>query len=159
MPERVAVEGLDELRAALRKLGSVERSKEFKEGGYRAGNEVIVPGAQQRARTPLEQRAAETVKAARVGSGGAVRFGAGFAGAMGAEFGAHHDVLRNTARGPMVGWNQFPEVTPGGRFLWPTISDESDRIVAIIDEALDPLFRVAFPDRYGGLGILSHVGR
>ncbi len=159
MPDRVEIEGLSELRSALRKLGSIERSKEFKEGGYRAGNEVIVPGAQGRASSPLERRAAATLRAARVASGGAVRFGAGFAGAMGAEFGAHHGVLRNTSRGPMLGWNQFPEVTPGGRFLWPTIGAESERIVEIIDEALDPLFRVAFPDRYGVLGVLSHVGR
>lgn len=164
MPERVQVVGIDELRAAIRKLGNIEHTREFKLAGYRAGDEVVIPAAKAlAAHSRLQARAADTLVASISATGGAVRFGGGFAGAMGAEFGAQRNQRRNTSRGLMIGWNQFqPWRGSGGDagyFLWPAIRAETDRIVEVIDDALDPLFRIAFPDRYGVLGALSHIGR
>ena len=151
MPERIIVPGLDELRKALKDLGDIEGTKEFKLAGWRAANEVVIPGAQSRASTRLQQAAAATLAAAKVATGGGVRFGAGFPGAMGAEFGAAQNQLRNTRRGPVRGWNQFDAWRGSGPdtgyFLWPTIREEADRIVEVIDEALDPLFARVFPER------------
>lgn len=148
MPDRVHIEGLDELRAELRRIGSVEDSKEFKNAGYRVGAELVIPEAQAAASTPLMARAAATMAAARVATGGAIRFGGGFAGAMGAEFGANQNQLRNTSRGPMLGWNQFmPHLGQVGYFFWPTIRSNQDQIVEMYDRLLDPLWARAFPDR------------
>lgn len=151
MPERILVPGLDELRKALKELGDVEGTKEFKLAGWRAATEVVIPGAQSRASTPLQQAAAATLAAAKVATGGGVRFGAGFPAAMGAEFGAAQNQLRNTQRGPVRGWNQFPpwrgSAGDAGYFLWPTIREEQERIVEVIDESLEPLFARVFPER------------
>ena len=76
--------------------------------------------------------------------------GAEFGDDWGAEFGAARNQLRNTQRGPVAGWNQFePWRGSGpdtGYFLWPTIREEADRIVEAIDEALEPLWKRAFPE-------------
>lgn len=151
MPERIVVPGLGELRQALKELGDVEATKEFKLAGWRAANEVVIPGAKARASTPMQRAAAETLAAAKIATGGGVRFGAGFAGAMGAEFGAMRNQPRSTSRGQMLGWNQFqPWRGSGpdtGYFLWPTIREDAERIVEVVDETLDPLFARAFPER------------
>lgn len=150
MPERVVVPGFDELRKALKELGDVEATKEFKAAGWQVANDIVIPGAKSRASTPLQQKAAETLAAAKIATGGGVRFGAGFAGAMGAEFGAARNQLRNTQRGPVRGWNQFEpwrgSGPDAGYFLWPTIRAENDRIIAAIGDALEPLWKRAFPE-------------
>lgn len=152
MTERILVPGFDELRKALRELGDVEGSKEFKAAGAKVAEQIVIPGAQSRAAAlgPLWARAADTLAAAKIATGGGVRFGAGFEAAMGAEFGAAQNQLRNTQRGPVRGWNQF-EAWRGsgpdtGYFLWPTIREEGEAIVEAIDEALEPLWRRAFPE-------------
>lgn len=66
--------------------------------------------------------------------------------AMGANFGAKHNLVRNTRRGTVLGWNQFPEVggndfTGGARdrFLYYTISRENAAVVAAYEDAVDRL--------------------
>lgn len=153
MPERIYLPGYDDLRKVLKEVGDIEGSKELKAAGHAVASEIVVPGAQARAAGlgALEQKAAATLKAARIDTGGAVRFGGGFAAAFGAEFGAARNQRRNTSRGLVTGWNQFQpwrgSGPDAGYFLWPTIHAETARIVEAIGEYLAPLFKRAFPER------------
>jgi hypothetical protein len=52
--------------------------------------------------------------------------GAAYPMAGGANFGAYHGQLRQTAHGPVIGWNQFTDVTTLGgrdRFMYRAISE------------------------------------
>lgn len=147
MAAPVEVQGLKELRKALNDLGDVEASREFKDAGYMAMANVLVPGAVARASTPMERRAMATLRSERVATGGAVRFGRGFAGAFGAEFGAVHDVPRPNVNGyPGLGYNQFGPVVRGGRNIFPTVREKAGALVSEFDKGLEPLFRRLFPD-------------
>ena len=95
MPERIYLPGYDDLRKVLKEVGDIEGSKELKAAGHAVASEIVVPGAQARAAGlgALEQKAAATLKAARIDTGGAVRFGAGFAAAFGAAVSAGASVI------------------------------------------------------------------
>lgn len=151
MPERIYFAGIDETRAALKDLGDVEATKEFKAAGRKVAQDIVVKGAQERASTPLEQRAAETLRASMIATGGAVRFGAGFPAAFGAEFGAFRNQNRTGPSGRnYTGLNQFQpwrgSSGGAGYFLWPTIRDEAERIVETYATELGPLWRRLFPE-------------
>lgn len=145
MPERIGVEGVTELRKALKELGDATSTREFKLAGYNAAAEIVVPRAQGRAAAfgRMQSKAAATLKASKVATGGAVRFGGGFPAAMGAEFGAAQNQLRNTQRGTVTGWNQFEawrgSGSDAGYFLWPTIRDDGPEIVEKFAEGIDKL--------------------
>lgn len=67
--------------------------------------------------------------------------------AVGAEWGAEHDVARDTARGSVDGWNMLPLPNKDGYFLGPaadTLSDE--QIETTVGPAVDDAMRPAFPD-------------
>lgn len=140
MPDQVQVEGLNELRKALKQLGDVEATKEFKQAGYNAMANVLVPAAQGRASTAGQTRALETLRPAKVVTGGAVRFGRGDPAAFGNEFGAMHNQPRQSVNGsPGLGWNQFPAWRRGGYTIYPAVGDKSDEMVAEFDRGLGPL--------------------
>lgn len=142
MPDGVVIEGFKELRKAVKDLKDVEATREFKAAGYNAMANVLVPAATSRGSDAMHQRALETLRPARVVTGGAVRFGRGFAGAMGSEFGAMHDRRRaNVNGGPGLGWNQFPTTVKGGRAIYPAAVAEGDAMVAEFDRGLEPLIR------------------
>lgn len=71
-------------------------------------------------------------------------------GAIGAEFGAQHDRLRETSRGYRRGFNQFVtwrgKGEEAGRFLWPTVRNEHAEIEAFYDRQVDDLLHRAFPN-------------
>lgn len=147
MPEGIVVEGLKELRKAVKELGDVDATREYKAAGYNAMANVLVPAAVGRASDAMHARALQTLRPVKVATGGAVRFGKGFAGAMGAEFGAMHDQRRANVNGsPGLGWNQFPPWQRGGRAIYPAVAATSDEIVAEFDRGLEPLMRRLFPD-------------
>lgn len=144
MPDRIEVEGLNELRRTLKALGDSEGAKEIKAAGKKVAAEIVIPAAKGNASTKLEQRAADTLKAAAVSTGGGLRFGGGFAAAFGAEFGAAQGQLRNTRRGTWRGWNQFKpwrgSGLDAGYFLWPAIRDKTPEIKAEYMDALQKIF-------------------
>jgi len=147
MAEQVEVKGLKELRKAVKDLKDVDATREFKQAGYDAMANVLVPAAVGKASSAMHARALATLRPAKTVTGGAVRFGAGFPGAFGAEFGAAHDRPRANVNGsPGVGWNQFPEWRQGGYAIFPAVRESGDRMVAEFDRGLEPLFRRLFPD-------------
>ncbi len=152
MPERIYFAGIDETRAALKELGDIESTREFKAAGKAVANDVVIPAARAEAAGwgRLQERAAETLKAASIATGGALRFGGGFAAALGAEFGAMRDQRRNTARGVVYGWNQFlpwrGSSGDAGYFLWPAIRQEAPAIVEKYATELGPLWKRLFPE-------------
>jgi hypothetical protein len=150
VPERIIVEGLDELRKALKALGDMDSTKEFKAAGYTIMERVAAEAKGRAAGLGrMQARAGASIKPARVATGGAVRFGGGVPWAMGSEFGAGQGVPRNTARGTVAGWNQFmPWRGSGGGagyFLWPTVRDRAKTIAADYDKLLEPLYHRLFP--------------
>ena len=68
--------------------------------------------------------------------------------AIGAEFGAAHNVPRAVRRKgtsyAMRGWNGLPVRAKGGRFLWPTIRAKRDEIVEVYGAEIDRLLRRTF---------------
>jgi len=145
MPNQIVVEGIKEFRAALKELGDPTATKEFKLAGYNAAAEVVVPRAQGRASAlgRMQSAAAATLQPKKTVTGGAVSFGQGVPFAMGAEFGAAQDQLRNTQRGTIRGSNQFEawrgNGSDAGYFLWPTIRDDAEEIVGKFAEGIDKL--------------------
>lgn len=153
MTGQIKVEGLPELRKAVKELGDVATTREFKAAGYDVANEVVIPRAQSRAGGlgRMYVRAADTLKAARIATGGGIRLSnADFPGTLGAEFGAMANQLRNTRSGTIRGWNQFRGWRgsgPGtGYFLWPTIREDSELILDAYNDRIDPLVRRLFPE-------------
>lgn len=140
MPDGIVVEGLNELRKAVKDLRDIEATREYKAAGYNAMANVLVPRAQGRAMSAMHARALETLRPVAVVTGGAVRFGKGFPGAFGAEFGAMHNQPRPNVNGsPGLGWNQFPAWRRGGYGIFPAVADSSAEIVDEFDRGLEPL--------------------
>ena len=153
MTGQVRVEGLTELRKAVKELGDVATSKEFKAAGYDVAKEVVIPLAQSKAAGlgRMYARAADTLMATRIAAGGGIRLSnRDFPGTLGAEFGAMANQLRNTRAGTMRGWNQFRGWRgsgPGtGYFLWPTIREDAELILDEYNERIDPLVKRLFPE-------------
>lgn len=72
--------------------------------------------------------------------------------ALGAEFGANHDVPRETKRGTVLGWNNLPERAANehrGWFLQPAadaLLDDDAALDTLVGPAVDELLSRAFPD-------------
>lgn len=143
--ERITVRGLDEFRRELRKLDDQTFAAELKDTNYRVAHHVVVlASAKLSGYGRMEARAAQTMRAARTLAAAKLHFGsAAVPFAVGAEFGAHHDVRRNTGR---LGWNQFPQVVRGGRSIYPTIAAETSWIVREYDASIGRIMADAFPD-------------
>ena len=148
MPDGIEFEGLKETREALKKLGNVEKTRAYKLAGYEIARDVVIPAAQGKASRRMERRAAATLKAKKVSTGGAVELGKGFEGALGAEFGAYRNQWRTWQReGTTVtgrGWQQFQpwRGSDGGAgyFLWPAIRDQTDEIVNRYADMIEKLW-------------------
>lgn len=141
MPEKITVTGIKEAVALVKAVGNVDDSKEFKAAGRKITTDIVIPHAQGRAGGlgALQARAARDIRPATIAKGAALRFG-GWAGDMGAEFGATHNLPRNTHRGTIRGWNEFrPHLGRTGYFLWPTIRSDEDTIVETYGQAVDAL--------------------
>lgn len=72
--------------------------------------------------------------------------------ALGAEFGANHNVERETSRGTVLGWNMLPTPAEGpsrGRFLQPAadaLLDDDAALDELVGPAVDELMSRAFPE-------------
>lgn len=148
MADAIKIEGLDETRRQLKKLGDIEKTREYKLANARIAQNIVIPAAQAKASTRMEQRAASTLVAVKSAAGGAVRLGKGFRGAFGAEFGAQRNQARQGRPGGVVatvsGWNQFKpwrgSGSEAGYFLWPGIREKTDEIVRAYGDVHEDLF-------------------
>lgn len=142
------MDGFDEARRSLKKLGDIERTREYKLANAEIARTVVIPAATANAATRMERRAASTLVAVASDSGGAVRLGKGFPAALGAEFGSDRNQRRRGRPGGKVttvtGWNQFKpwrgSDAGAGYFLWPAIREQTDEIVNRYDELFRKLF-------------------
>jgi hypothetical protein len=145
----IRIDGLVDLQRELRKIND-QLPKELGDVNKQVAD-FVVRRAKGRASTPLEHRAADTLKAARQQRVALVRLGgAKYPEALGAEFGAIRDIPRNTARGTVRGWNQFREWRrngiDAGYFLFPTIREDTPQIIDLYADLIDRLCKRAFPD-------------
>ena len=140
----VRVTGIRDLQRALRDVAD-DLPKELGLANQKVAQHIVDEATSAaEALGPLWARAAESMKAARKQRVAAINFGgARHPEALGAEFGAGQNVLRNTSRGVIPGWNQFPpwrgSDTGAGYFLFPTIRREGDRIVDLYGQVLEDL--------------------
>lgn len=148
MPEPIGWEGLNELRAKLKKIGDVDKSRQYKLAGFEVARDIVIPAAKANAATRMERRAAGTLEPLKTESGGAVRLGKGFPGALGAEFGADRNQRRrgrpHGKDAPVLGWNQFRawkgNGSEAGYFMWPAIREQTDEIVNRYTQLIEDLW-------------------
>lgn len=163
-----AVIGLRDFRRAVKEV--IDESGTTGEDLLKAANwrvaQYIVEKSQARAATVgrLQVRAAESMKASKRGDRAEV-----FANVskdnpffFGAEFGAKQNILRKPRRaagwagpGRYRGYRQFPIwKKPGGGntgyFLFPTLREESPRVVEMYGEELDKIMKSVFPEQVNG---------
>jgi hypothetical protein len=147
----VSVEGLRELNKALKALGP-----EFPKALGAASKVVanFVANDARGAAMSLGGIAAKTAPSIK-GVGGATSAGVAFGGARypfasGAEFGAGQDLRRRRSSGTYLGFNQFEPWKGNGKdagyFVYPSIRQDSDRIVTEYSKAVDAVLKNAFPD-------------
>lgn len=120
----VAVEGLIELQKALRAADKA-LPRELRKANLEAAQVVAVRARQLAQGTKLGAKVAPSIRAAAEQRAAKLNFGgAKYPMAGGANFGARHDVPRQTARGTVRGWNQFPEAVRGrDQFIYAAVKD------------------------------------
>lgn len=149
--DAVEVRGLTEFQRALRDIDQ-SMPRELRKANKSAA-EIVASAARDRAVSlgGVAAKSAPSLKA-----GGEQRFakvslgGARYPFALGANFGAQHNIARNTSRGLVLGWNQFPEwggnQWMGGaadRFLYWAIRRKRDEFVSEYERLIDQLARKA----------------
>jgi hypothetical protein len=146
----IQVRGIKDLQKALRQINE-DLPKELATANQHVAQHVVTKARARAAGLGrMEARAAESLAAARQQRIAAIRYGgARYPMAMGAEFGAAQNTLRQTARGVMRGWNQFRpwrgSDSNAGYILFPTLRAESDQIVDLYGDVLGQLTRKHFP--------------
>lgn len=147
----VKVEGLKEFLSEIKKLDDKGIQNELKDVNYKVA-ELVTATAKSKASGlgRMEARAAESLKPSRRANAAVVTGGGSVPFFGGAEFGAGRNVIRQTRRGPVRGWNQFnPWKGSGesaGYFLNPAIRDDESKIVELFAEGIEKIARRAFPD-------------
>ena len=152
----VNVKGLDQFRRELRKIqqdGGTDGIALLKEANVRVANYVIAKAQAKAAGVGrMQAKAAATMRAGRqqaratiIGGGAKMPY------FFGAEFGAYPNVRRTRNNRSFVGFNQFERwKKPGngntGYFLFPTMREESRRIIDMYGDELDQIAKQAFPD-------------
>ena len=130
----VRVEGLDELRRALKKAQDVEALGKVK-AANRAAGELVVKAAQRRAPgvSRMAASAATTLRASNSAGKASVRIGSNAKPyALGAEFGSVRYRQFKPWRGSGAG---------AGYFLWPAIRDKTPEIVELYGDAIEDALR------------------
>ena len=147
----VSVRGLREFRAALKDAS--DRLPRELGRAHRDVARFVVEMATQRAM----QTSREAARGARglAWSGGqltsTVRLsGDKVPGALGSEFGAAHNIPRQTSRGVVRGWNQFEtwrgNKADAGLWLFPTIRSTQAEQLALYERMVELLMKTAYPD-------------
>lgn len=146
--------GLREFRRELKALEYPALTNDLKDINFRVAEVVRqtavgIASGQGRA----IEKAAETLKSARVASKAALILGnAKTPWAAAAEFGSRHNETRNLPNtgGTRLGWNQFKSWRgnkfDAGYFMYPAIRADKDRIVEMFGDEIMRLASRAFPD-------------
>lgn len=153
----VQIRGLTEFQRALRDIDAT-LPKELRQANKNAA-EVVAEAGRARAESlgGVARKAAPSLRAAAEQRYAKVSLGgARYPFALGANFGAQHDVPRVSgaaADGTVLGWNQFPEWGgnqftggAGDRFLYWALRARRDEFVAEYERQIDLLL-----DKLGGL--------
>lgn len=140
----VEVQGLRELNRSLKKLGDLDSLAEYKKVSREVA-QLVIRSAKGKASTAMEKSAAATLKPSVGVRGVGIKLGGNSTPyALGAEFGAYRNQLRNTRSGPMLGWNQFRpwrgNDEAAGYFLWPAVRAESPTITKRFGDMIDKLW-------------------
>jgi len=145
----VGVSGLKSLAREMKRVGDIEARTAVR---LALKGIALTEAEKVRAVTAASGREGARVAPAITGvatpSSAGIRInGTKVPGALGYEFGAGHDVPRTRRTGTYRGYNQFPQWTGSGenagRFLWPTLRADQDRITSDVDSALGAVL-----DRY-----------
>lgn len=146
----IRIRGMRELQRALRQIDK-ELPKELAAANQRVAQHVVDEATSRaKALGPMQAKGARSLSAARQQRIAAIRYGgARYPMAMGAEFGAGQNTLRQTSRGAVRGWNQFRSWRGSGGnagyFLFPTLRREGDRVVDLYGDVLEDLIAKHFP--------------
>jgi hypothetical protein len=133
-PGAFRIEGITELRAALRELGQVEDAKEFQQGLKDAAG-IVAREAKLRANT-FSFRASDTIRAGSSGRNAYVAGGKGSLPWYGwADFGSRIPVRGNPrSRGPWSGSGRGPA---RGRFIYPAFDATEREVAEKVADAID----------------------
>lgn len=153
----IKVVGLRETLTALKAID--ESMVDIIQVANKKAAELVAEKAQAKAATlgRMQAAAAATLKPASLSKMATLRLGnKRVPFALGAEFGAYRNQPRASRRGgrfvSTLGWNQFEKWrgsdTGAGYFLWPSIRENREEILAVHEAQLDKLLRTYFP---GGL--------
>ena len=132
-------DGLKEALAAMSRAERLDASKDLKREFDALVMSAITKG-NAKASTRGQRRAARTSKPDSRATGAVLWFGDGFAGAMGHEFGAKQNTVRQSKRGSYLGFNQFliwkGNDEHAGYFMYPGVREAADEGVADLAEAV-----------------------
>ena len=135
----IRVTGLRELRSELRKLEDAAGSRQVKNALMDAADYVAV-----RARGKVPSRsgaAAGSIRAFAQARGAGVKGGGTIPYYGWLDFGSRNPVYGNPrSRGPWSGSGKGPDK---GRFIYPTIEQEADRIVEFVEKGLTQVIQDA----------------
>jgi hypothetical protein len=150
--QAIQIDGLKQLQADLRALDA-KLPRELRKVNLSVA-QLVADKARGRAAGlgPQSAKAASAIKAAAEQRGASVKMTATSAvpWAMGAEFGAGHDVERKRKSGTYKGYNALPEwrgAGPGsGYIVFPTVRASGDDIVNAYDVKITELLNQVFHD-------------
>lgn len=146
----IRIEGMKELRAALKKVD--DSATDIIAVANKKAATFVVTEATYKAKGMGRQasKASGQLSASGTAKAGTVKLANSKAVpyAIGAEFGANHNVprpMRRKGKGyAMRGWNGLPVRAKSGRFLWPTIRAKRDEIVDVYATEVDRLLKRTF---------------
>lgn len=134
----ISVEGIAELRRALKAAGEMESLAEFRDG-LKAAAEIVAKDARSRV-VRRSGRAADSIRATAGGNRVFVRGGKSTVPYYGwLDFGSRTPISgRPRSVGP---WARSGAGPRGGRFIYPAVERNEDRVVEALDRAVRNVLR------------------
>lgn len=145
----VRIAGLTALRRDLKRAEAYDEIDEIGAAFGRASELVRSAAAAAASSTGrrVDEKLAATYKVTRSKTTASLRIGdTKQKFLIGQEWGAYHDRRRKVpthqsrswmTRTSMRGWNQFPEVVRGGRFVYPAAAEKSGEILELLADAIE----------------------
>lgn len=146
-PVRIA--GLAALRRDLKAAEAYEELAVIGEAFGQAADVIRATAAAKAAASgrPVDARLADTYKVTKSKTKAGVRLGdKSQPWLIGQEWGAHRNEGRRVTptgnrswqtRDKVTGWRQFPEITKGGRFLYPAAGEKADEVITLLADAVE----------------------
>lgn len=136
----IRVDGLAELRRALRQMENLEASNDLRDGLKRAADSVA---QEAKSRVPVRSGAArDSVRATAGGNRAYVAGGKARVPYYGwLDFGSRRPILGNPrSRGPWAGSGTGPQ---NGRFIYPALDNREREVTALVADAVSEALRKA----------------